>query len=393
MTADRQRLTRRRVLESLGTVGTIGAVTGTGTVAYITDSNTRTGRIRAGQVNIHVDCKGCTVSDDQITVPFETFDPGETKTRRIQLTVDGESLPTQVWARTICPPSGDPLGEALQTRLAIAPECNKDESAWRYPHGTRWVTYNKMRRMLSDGIRLGESSNSCLTPGEELCLVFEYHLPTNTTWAAGSESEFGLELFAKQCRHAAATVEKPFSDVTCPELPCSDCVELGKLDVNRDRLEPGNTYSFDKLFSPFDKDGHDYALNVITVTDKVGDDERETVCASLRILRDGSETAAPPLCAVAIGGGKPSRTGGRGRTSGPSEEEPSDPDSRRVSYEVEPPLTRTRGELCAAHNKEDPDSEPDGRRPAISNVTVFVCADGGIETDEANKEVSDDESA
>jgi hypothetical protein len=368
-------MSRRRVLASLGAAGALSAVGGSGTVAFFADEERPAADFLAGEVDVSVECDDCTLRGGRLEIDFDALDPGESGSKTVTVTVDSGSNPVSLWLRTTCPPAVDPLGEALRTRLSVSTDCDGDADEQLFPTDAEWGSLTELRRTLADGVRIDDE---CLDAESSRCLLLEYELPADTTWAVESEATIALDLFGQQCRHASATATSPFETRACPGVSCPDCVRLGKLEVTDDPLESGTTYDFEDVFAPFDGDGHDYALEVLTVTDKVDDGERETVCAGVRLLRDGTESAAPPLCAVAVGGGRPA---GAGRRVGEGPEiegkpRPADPDARQVEYDVDPPLTRTRGQVCAAHDKSDPTAEADGERPAISNVTVFVCDDG-----------------
>jgi len=352
--------TRRQVLAGLGGIGAVGSIGGA-TLAGLTDTESASGQFRAGQVEVDVHCHSerCRVTDDQLTVEFETLEPGTAGRERIVLSPAAASNPVRLWLRTDCPPTNDPLGETLELRLSVVHEGDATETTL-----TDWRPMNELRWALSDGIRL-DGQTDCLDTDEALTLVVEYRLPEGAAWTAGASTTLALTVFAQQCRHVDGPRDgvTPFDTPDCPTVSCSDCVELGKLEVENDRLTPGTRYRFDERFPPFDGDDHTYELAVVTVTDKVDDDERETVCASIRLLKDGSEAEAPPMCAVRVAGGKP------------------DPGNRTVDYEITPPLTRTRGAVCAARDTDSPDQEPDGKRPAISNVVVAVCTGEGVNDD------------
>lgn len=385
MTGDSQSVTRRRVLAGLGGIGGLGFTSKTGTLGSFTDNNMVSGQLQAGQIDIQVDCDRCALGEDNVQILFESLEPGDTGTRRIQLSISDESNPVQLWLRTACPPRIDPLGEALKTRLSLDRGCQDDGNRIDLV-GEGWVSFTQLRQALHDGVRLDES---CTTAGEGLCLVFEYQLPESAVWAVGTEAELGLELFGQQCRHVSEehVGNNPFSNNPCPSVECRSCVELGKIDINTNRLLPNKTYQFEELQSPFDTDDHKYSIEILTVTDKVDDDHRETVCASFRLLQDNEENDAPPICAVAVGGGRPSSTSQNDdslRGGGTGESSLTDPDTRAIRYNIDPQLTRTPGELCAVHNKEHSEDEADNQRPAISNITVFVCS-------ENQQEVPDDE--
>ncbi|MFC4249268.1 hypothetical protein ACFOZ7_20440 [Natribaculum luteum] len=374
---DPTRLSRRRLLAGVG-LGAFGVAGGAGTGAYLSDLESFTGTQQAGRVGIDVRCDSdaCSETDGRIAFAFDGLRPGDAGVERFRLAVHDDGNPVRVWLRTDCPPIADPLGSVLEVQLVVD-DCRSGGST-TFP-ASGWGTLDGLRRALADGLRLDGPDQPCLSTGEERCLVFRYRLPSDATWTTAAESGLELEFYAEQCRHVseADVGDGPFADVRCPELDCppADCVELGTIDVEGGRLEAGETYLITD----------EYQLQVLSVTDKRDDGERETVCASFRLLKDGEERNAPPICAVAIGGGIPRGTPPAGDEPGGSDggDHPSDPESRIVEYAIEPPSTRTRGELCAAHgDRDDPDERADHERPGISNVTVSVCADGDESDDD-----------
>ncbi len=367
---DRSRLSRRRLLAGVG-LGAFGVAGGAGTGAYLSDLESFAGTQQAGRVEIDVRCDSdaCSETDGRIAFAFDGLRPGDAGVERFRLAVD-DGNPVRVWLRTDCPPADDPLGSALEVQIAVD-DCRSDGSTVFPASG--WGTLDGLRRALADGLRLDDPDQPCLSTGEERCLVLRYRLPSDATWTAAAESGLELEFYAEQCRHVSETDagDGPFADVRCPEVDClpADCVELGTIDVEGGRLEAGETHRL--------TDEHE--IQVLSVTDKRDDGERETVCASFRLLKDGEERTAPPICAVAIGGGIPRGTPPVSDEPGGSDggDHPSHSESRTVEYAIEPPSTRTRGELCAAHGDwDDPDERADHERPGISNVAVSVCADG-----------------
>lgn len=356
MTGDESVPTRRRLLASLGGVGGLTAAAGARTTALFTDEEKTTASLQAGQIELDVDCDGCTLADGRLHMALEAISPGELRKQTVHLAVPDHANPVRLWGRTECPPVGDPLGEVLETRLSVRPDCAPD--ARRFPLGDGWMSLTALRRALHAGVRLDDSETPCLATGELLCLDFEYRLSADATWTVDAETELVLELFAQQCRHVSEDKvgSGPFPDADCPTVKCPDCVELGKLEVKNDRLEPG-IYDFDEVYNGSGTESP-YQLEVLTVTDKVDETERETVCASIRLLKAGRERDAPPICKVAVKGG-----------------------NQTVQYDVDPPLTRTRGEVCASSDAAESATESDGRRPAISTLTVFVCSEE-VDSDE-----------
>lgn len=366
MSPEPSELSRRAVLAAVGGVGLAGFSAGLGTSATLSDETTKTGSITAGEVAVTVDCDSC-VTDDGVRFDIAGIEPGSGwYEEEFQVTLPETANGARVWARTTCPEPNDPLGAALEVEL-LAGDCSAGGQTPVVPEAgssADSVSLAELRRTLTDGFRIDHPSDPCLDPGETRCLTLRYRLPGDATWAVAAETTFELELYAEQCRHVdEGTVgASPFTTGPCPELECRECVELGKLDVRNDRLFAGDVYDLE-LSSAFDGTG-EYALQVLSTTDKRDEsDSFETVCASFRLLKDGSE-AETPICRVTVGGGRPRSP-------------PSDPDSRVATSDVDPPLSRTRGEVCAAHGEDklDPERVPHGERPAISNVTVYVCAD------------------
>lgn len=358
MSRERASLSRRQLLGSVGTVGALGAASGVGTWALFEDRETFSGSLAAGAVGVTLDCEDCETTDDgSMSFDLSGLTPGDRGVETFTVTADAN--PMRVWLRTNCPAPVDPLGDAVEVRLFHDGDCDGPAVANAvHPADGSWVTLNEFRSTMRGGLRMDQHDGEPCLHGTQ-CLDLEYRLPDDATWAAELSTELSFEVVAEQCRHVPEDgVTSPFPNPDCPEPDCPDCVELGKLEVANDLLMPG-VYEFDELYAPFD-DGTTYALEVLTATNKADDGEEETVCASFRLLAgdgdDGlAEVDAPAVCSVAVKGGQLTET-----------------------YDVEPPTTRTRGEVCTV--AQDGDTAP-GALPAISNVVVSVCApedgDGG----------------
>jgi predicted ribosomally synthesized peptide with SipW-like signal peptide len=375
MARERPEFTRRQILGSIGGAGAFGLAAAGGTMAALDDSETTGGSFEAGEVGITVDCDDCTVTDGRVEIAFGSLEPGDEGIKRLQLSAEDSSTPVQAWLRTACPPTVDPLGEALESRLVVRRDCQGDSGGRTFPLGADWLSFTQLRRQLHDGVRLDDPDAPCLD-GETLCLDLEYRLPATATWTTGTRTGIELEVRGRQCRQSAdeAVGDGPFPDAECPTVDCQSCVELGTVDIDGGRLEPATVYSFDEVAQPFDADGHDYAIETLTVTNKISDDTHETVCTGFRLLQDRSERDAPPLCRVTVSGGPTGNQPARAERN-----QSGDPEAGRVDYDVDPPLTRPRGDVCAAHDTERPERERDRDRPGISTLTVSVCQQGGSE--------------
>ncbi|MFD1644431.1 hypothetical protein [Haloarchaeobius litoreus] len=280
----------------------------------------------------------------------------ETRTERFHITADAN--PVRAWLRTNCPEPVDPLGDAVEVQLFYDGDCGENGRTKIYPDpdsNDSWSTLNEFRRWLRGGLRLDDLDDQPCFDGT-LCLDLDYRLRGD--WAEDLSTELTFEVAAEQCRHVdEGSATSPFPPADCPELDCQYCVEFGKLDVDEDddgRLYP-RVYEFTELCSQFIDDGNTYALEVLEATNKEEDDEtQETVCVSFRLLAGESwdaldEANAPAICSVAVKGGRLTE-----------------------SYEVDPPSTRTRGEVCTV--TQDGDTAT-GALPAISNIVVSVCSE------------------
>ncbi|MCU4753618.1 SipW-dependent-type signal peptide-containing protein [Halobacteria archaeon AArc-curdl1] len=203
-------LSRRQVLAAVGTVGTIGAVAGAGTGAYLSDRETYTNAAAAGTVDIAVACDACSPVDGTLAFGFDDLDRGVTGTLEASISV--ESNPARLWLRTSCPPETDPLGDAIEGYLTA--------------DGTLLATgtLTTIARALATGVRL---DSDCLEPATPLDLELEWELPeTVSDSLAGESTTFVVDLVAEQCRHIdEAAMADPFAGVEpCAEPPaCVDC--------------------------------------------------------------------------------------------------------------------------------------------------------------------------
>ncbi|NGM70737.1 hypothetical protein G6M89_17280 [Natronolimnobius sp. AArcel1] len=348
--------TRRQLLGAVAGAGALGATAGV-TAARLAHSERNSATIQAGEVSVEIDCSRCNSTDDELTVSFSDIEPGDRDSETFSLTLDGN--PSHLWLKTACPSTVDPLADALEVSVVFV---RNGEETQLFPTDGDSGSLSALRRTFSGGVHLDDQSeDTCFSADDDLSLELEYELPADAEWTVNAQADFSFRLFAQQCRSQPADLKNPFDPTEdCPELKCPDCVELGKLDVEGDQLEP-RVYEFDELDDRFTVD-HEYQLEVLGVTNKGEGAGAETVCSRIRLLEDGDENGAPPICRVTVGGGRPM-------------DPPSDPDSRVASYDVSPPLTRTRQSVCAAHGdaKTDPDSVDDSERPAISNLSVYVC--------------------
>jgi hypothetical protein len=353
--------TRRQLLAGLGTLGVASTLGGGAASALLADSEGASGTITAGDVSLTVDCPDCVTTPNGVAFDV-SVDPGESGSTTLSVLPGGN--PVRLWARTTCPPVSDAFAGALEVTLGLDADCDGDAESTLFTGSLA-----DLQRSFVDGRRLA-GAEPCLPADESLCLDLAWEFPADATLPASTTS-LAFEFYAEQCRHQPeSAVTNPFAGTDpCPEeLDCPACVELGKIDVQGDRLTVGESYAFAEVGEQYLDNGHEYALEVLSVTD-VGQPP-ETVGAGFRLLRDSTPADDLRICAVAVGGGRPNPSGS-----------PSDPDARVARYTFDPPTSSTPGQVYAAHGayKDDPMSQPDDERPAISNITVSVCADGTAE--------------
>jgi hypothetical protein len=109
------RLNRRRLLAAISTVGAVGALTGRGAAAFLTDRETLAdNRMTAGSVTLALDGDDAQRTTLGFTVDDYGFEHRDEET--VCLGLGDESNPAWVWLRA-CP--GDPLQDALDARLFV----------------------------------------------------------------------------------------------------------------------------------------------------------------------------------------------------------------------------------------------------------------------------------
>ncbi|AUX09702.1 hypothetical protein AArcSl_2077 [Halalkaliarchaeum desulfuricum] len=215
-------LSRRQILASVGAIGVAGAFTGAGTHALLNEGQRVSGTLETGGVGIGVelDCEEnyCSVSPDgELSFGFDGIEPGDSGS--VSISLRAEENPARLWLATDCPPSYDPLGEAL--RVWIQPRNWNGVS--QIPERGTW-TLSQLKRELHDGLRIGEG---CLDPSDRRAieLVLRWFFPYEDTESlAGETSDLTFELHADQCRHVPEEgAVNPFADrAPCPDV-CEPC--------------------------------------------------------------------------------------------------------------------------------------------------------------------------
>jgi len=112
---DGVRLNRRRLLAAISTVGVVGALTGRGAAAFLTDRETLAdNRMTAGSVTLALDGADTQRTTLAFTVDDYGFEHRDEET--VCLGLGDESNPAWVWIRA-CP--GNPIQDALDARLIV----------------------------------------------------------------------------------------------------------------------------------------------------------------------------------------------------------------------------------------------------------------------------------
>jgi predicted ribosomally synthesized peptide with SipW-like signal peptide len=231
-------LSRRRLLAGLGGLGAIGAASGAGTFAYLTDDERLPrNRIGAGEVALDVSCSdssgngGCTVSNGLVSyAPENPIDRGDWGDVTFDVSV--RTNPARLWFATTCPPTRDPLGNALEVSLRVGDD-------WVFPSGS----LSELRREFVDGLRADDlDGDACLDPeGDALEIELAWELPEDAPADAGGETTaFEFQLYTEQCRHVseddADTGSNPYAEFGPCDEPEPECVVCDEDD--------GDVYSF-----------------------------------------------------------------------------------------------------------------------------------------------------
>ena len=352
------RLSRRRLLAGLGGVGALGAASGAGTFAFLTDAEALPNNtVGSGEVALDVSCSehngaaSCTVSDGLVSVEIDGIDRGSNGAEPFEISV--LTNPARLWFATVCPDPDlaafDPLGDALSVSLVVG-----NGGASTLFSGS----LSALREAFVDGLRIDDlDGEACLSPGETIDVTLYWELPIDaSSAAAGRETGFEFQLYTEQCRHVSeddAVGSNPFAGRgPCAERPepCPECEFGGKADDIEgevsisDPNDPGTWLSIDE--------GPLAGEAFLFVTDVEYKDGDEAVGVRFDLV-DADGNAFGDLCEVRLKGG---------------------PTTER--YPIEPPNPDTGSVLLT------PDGPGNSGRRGISNIEVDVCVDGEREPEE-----------
>lgn len=378
-------ISRRKLLSSAAAVGALGAITGIGTAAYLTDTEQFRAFLESGRLDLTVACRGdgvCTPDGDSVRFALGEVTPGDCGS--IDLCLDVAGNPAWLWLRADCPTDGAaPIGDYLHADLTYA----DGTPVTGLPSGSLADLFAALAAGVridadhaTDGVdpfRPGQPA-VCLTlswaapapsPADETSVRYECaDAVTLAELQEGRQLEFELEFFAGQHRHSedeseGATTDpaptNPWPDAPAceyvPREPCLDCRLLGKHELDDDgRLVAGESYPL--------LDGNEqptgYELLVQGVRDN--EDGETTALTEFTLIEAGSEAdpiLGPAVCQVVVGAGPVGTAGDGSNPSG----SPNPVDTAVVC----PPSAHVVADLDAGDY-------------ALSNVSVYVCDPGSL---------------
>lgn len=312
-------LSRREMLAAVGTVGTVGALSGVGTAALLSDAEVARGTLQAGPLDLLIDCdeETCLVDDDgTLSFEFADLQPGASGRVEVLLTQSGN--PAWLWLGSTCP--DEDLERVIDVRLAFDRGC--DGSVEYLAEGT----LDEVLLTLARGVRL---TDECLLGDEQACLILEWEFRNEpgVERYEGERLESEFQFGAIQCRHNDGSA-RPFPARDCDvdgtgisyieiwtcrdEEPECTCGPLGKLELSNAYLQSCPEIATEGISEnhielgvydlPADDDCVDttYDIRVTTVTDNP---DGETVSLAFELL-DADGEPGPDICKVVVKSGR-----------------------------------------------------------------------------------------
>ncbi|MFW5919766.1 MAG: hypothetical protein ACOCSF_06180 [Halanaeroarchaeum sp.] len=205
----RMELSRRRVLGSLATVGTLGAMSGAGANAILRDSEAADNELVAGALDLEVcvDDGDCDPGPGQmVSLPIDLDAAREGRaTIRVEIPDDGRNNPGYVWFRTNCPMGRCGLEQALRMTVREDRNCNGESDF--DPVLARGSLCEVMKAFGSGQLLRSDP----VQPGERICFELSWLLTGDLCEDDAVTLDF--EFFAHQVRHSGGP-QRPWSD-TC----------------------------------------------------------------------------------------------------------------------------------------------------------------------------------
>lgn len=289
-------VSRRRLLQTVGAVGTVGVLGGVGTAALLSDEEPFPTAFASGNFDLSLFCptdESCTVGDNRVQIDVSGIRPGDAGDATIGVVLDDN--PGWLWLGGPC--AGGKLDRVLEVSLSLCTTQDCSDGGTTIASGTLADVLDD----LASGVRVGDA---CLPAKEERYVNVEWSFPSGVEKPQQYKNEtaaFDLEFYAQQCRHDDA----PANPV--PVRDCDDglkrhaisfvavfvrddgtCRFLGKHDFKSEYIDTGS-YQL----------GDSYRLNVTETADN--GEGGETVGVQFDV--EHLEGPDPELCKVVVKGG------------------------------------------------------------------------------------------
>ncbi|MFB6123959.1 MAG: hypothetical protein ABEJ78_10935 [Haloferacaceae archaeon] len=220
---DGPRISRRTLLAGLTAMGTVGALSGVGTAAYLFDSERTPASMRAGTVVL--DARGETGGVDSAVLDFADVGLGDTEVGSVCVSLAEDSNPAWTWIR-LCV-GGEDDASVLCVLDAEATITGASDYANDVTVGGSLydvlTTPDFDGRSLAEGVLVTGSGREHLAGDDnEICLVLTLSLPAELDQSVienvrGANLRLEFEAVAEQTRHVTAS--NPFA-TACEIPPC-----------------------------------------------------------------------------------------------------------------------------------------------------------------------------
>lgn len=249
---DRFDLSRRQVLSGVATVGSIGAVSGVGTLGLFSDEELFTGNLlAAGELDLDlcwgVDGQTCSPASGPVTIDFGTLEKGDSGSATIQCSL--EDNPAWTWLRTNSPDRPCGLQDKVRVSLWYDTNCNGKREADEPPvtvsltdaerdavdgQMSSDVTLNEpipiRNLLLCDALSLlrfgtlldpepNDDSPAPFEPESFCCLGFEWEVEEFI--CVEDAFELDIEFYAEQWRHNPEPTT-PWPNVRTRSVDCTE---------------------------------------------------------------------------------------------------------------------------------------------------------------------------
>lgn len=170
--------TSRKVLLSIGAIGAAASITGLGTFATFTDSDSATATIATGTVNINLGASG---ADNRLNVGATGMVPGDSLQRRVKLTNAGTEDLASITLTTTASPStllDTDATNGLQMKIEKCSLAWVESTSTPYTYTCAGTTSTVLARRAIIGTTLALSGMAALTSGSTDDMVVTVDLPS-----------------------------------------------------------------------------------------------------------------------------------------------------------------------------------------------------------------------